>query len=402
MITLTLVINFFSPLTANAEIVTIDPDAFAANTNISNAFIGITLFTTDGGAIFSITDNHSSTGTQTFGNNPPNSIAPNTLWFEGNNFDDPPSPGPILRVDFDSLTDFVAIDIINQDSFDSAILRAFDMNNIEIATDSSSVSGVPERLSISFNTTDIAYITIAGNSAQDPVHLDNLQFNSIVDTNPGSHTLTLIYHSITGEATARSFNKKADNKVRIIVKPKPDFIGIISVDDVQVRAAEKSNQIVRYRLTISADHTIETSYIRDIPDQFTTEWLQEKTFYQVWFGNGEDDNGNDINNVPVVAKVTFGDDGIAIFTGLLNSSSFNEVYNVSNAGLLSNEETNRGSIIVCGGTDQYIKTHFVIDGNIDNAYLYFFDETDALDFASNLTESIPPCTDVIEASTLTI
>lgn len=301
--------------------------------------------------------------------------------------------GPILRVDFDSLTDFVAIDIISQDSLDGADLHAFDINNTEIDSDSLAVSGEPETLSVSSTTADIAYITVAGISAQNPVHLDNLQFNRVVDTNIGSQTLVLINHTITEGAIAQSFNKEIDNRVHIVVKPKLDYIGVISVDGTQVEIGENSNQVVRYRLTISGDHTVE---IRYIPNQFTLEGLQGKTFYQVWFGSGEDENGNSIDNVPVVAKVVFGDDGIARYTGLLNSSTFDEDYNVSSSGLLSHPETNRGNTIVCGSTNQYIKTHFEIDGIFDNTALYFFDETEALDFAANLTETIPPCVDTAE------
>lgn len=188
-ITLILVIGLLSPLKVTAEIITIDPDEFADGTDISNAFKGISLSTTGSdstGAVFSRTDGHSSTGSQTFGNNATNGAVPDLVWFEGDGFDGLPSPtGSILRVDFDVSTDFVAIDIINQDSFDGGILRAFDSIGTEIDSDTSTVTGPSVELSISTSTANIAYVTIAGNSAQDSVHLDNFQFNKIANTNAG-------------------------------------------------------------------------------------------------------------------------------------------------------------------------------------------------------------------------
>ncbi len=174
-----LFVSLLLPFAVTAEIVTVDPDAYTDNTDISNAVEGVTLSSIDrdsAGPVFSRTDGHSSTGTQTFGNNGTGGIVPELLWFEGEGYD---GTNSILRVDFDLLIDFVSIDIINQDSFDQGILRAFDSNNTEIDSDIATVSGTPATLSISVDHANIAYITVAGSSVQDSVHLDNLQFNKI-------------------------------------------------------------------------------------------------------------------------------------------------------------------------------------------------------------------------------
>ena len=55
---------------------------------------------------------------------------------------------------------------------------------INIRFETSSVSGAFVELSIEVNSANISYVTIAGNSAQDSVHLDYLQFNKI-DENSG-------------------------------------------------------------------------------------------------------------------------------------------------------------------------------------------------------------------------
>lgn len=171
-----------------AAIITVDPDAFSDGTDISNAFNGVTLSVIDGGGgpVFSRTDGAASTGSRTFGNSAASGAIPELIWFEGDGFNpNPPGPGPVLRVDFGVSTDFVAIDIINQDTFDGGVLRAFNAFDVEIATVLSIVTGqfgaapAPQILSVSLGAADIAYVTVAGQSAQDSVHLDNLQFNQI-------------------------------------------------------------------------------------------------------------------------------------------------------------------------------------------------------------------------------
>ena len=128
------------------------------------------------------------------------------------------------------------------------------------------------------------------------------------------------------------------------------------------------------------------------PERFSVAYLQGKTFFEVYFGTGDDANGNLISNVPVVGKLVFGSDGTVILTGLLNSSSDSGTYSVDTSGALLFEATEDGiNVITCGGTQQYIKTESVEDGVFDVVDLYFFSESDAFAFASTLIAPIPRC-----------
>ena len=130
------------------------------------------------------------------------------------------------------------------------------------------------------------------------------------------------------------------------------------------------------------------------PCAFSLEWLQGKTLFKVWFGSGEDTNGNVIENVPVVQQMIFGVDGIVSITGLSNSDApiAGTTYNVDDdLQLVLGVDQGKGNRLVCGSTDQYIKAHREEDGMIINTELYFFDESDALDYASDLTSAIPGC-----------
>ncbi|MCG6200260.1 hypothetical protein [Psychromonas antarctica] len=136
----------------------------------------------------------------------------------------------------------------------------------------------------------------------------------------------------------------------------------------------------------------------DAPDAFSTEYVAGKTFYVVWFGDGDDVNG-DLYNVPVVIEMNFNANGELTGTGLLNTSIPADLilhYQVSDNGLLYIEEdqdtASEGNRISCGSTSDYIKTQFVVNEQFDNVDLYFFDKQTALDYASGLTESIPVCT----------
>ncbi len=202
------------PVRADAVIVNVEPDAFANGTDISNAYAGVTLSVIDGGggAVFSRTDGSASTGSRTFGNSSTDGVIANLVWFEGNGFNAPVGPGPLLRVDFATATDFVAIDIINQDNFDGGVLRAFDASDMEIAVVMSTVTSqfginpAPIELSVSLATTDIAYVTIAGQSAQDPVHLDNLRFNLLSVSAPEPATFGLLLVGVVGVMRRRRFS----------------------------------------------------------------------------------------------------------------------------------------------------------------------------------------------------
>ena len=85
-------------------------------------------------------------------------------------------------------------------------------------------------------------------------------------TGTGEQALTLRNHSITGNISEQTINKNIGEKIRILVRPKPGYISTIKVDGEIVKTADSSTRAIRYRLTVSADHLIETSYIINIPD----------------------------------------------------------------------------------------------------------------------------------------
>ncbi len=189
-----------APAQIEAGIVSVEPDVFGDGVDISNAFPNVALSVVGGGGgpVFSRADGAASTGSRTFGNSAANGAIAERIWFEGPGFSpNPAGPGPVLRVDFSVATDFVAIDIVNQDSFDGGIMRAFNANDVEIFSQTSPVTGqfgiapAPQTLSVSLGAFDIAYVTIAGQSAQDSVHLDNLRFND-VNAVPEPSTIALI------------------------------------------------------------------------------------------------------------------------------------------------------------------------------------------------------------------
>lgn len=165
---------------AHAVLMTADPDAASDMDILNNAFAGVTLSAivgNTGGNVYARNDGAATTGSRSFGNDITTGQVANIVWFEAgfSNTD-----GPVLRADFSSLTDFVSIDINNQDGFDAGFLRAFDINDNLLVEDTSGVSGAGfETLTVSTAGPSIAYILASGNSAQDSVHLDNLRFNVI-------------------------------------------------------------------------------------------------------------------------------------------------------------------------------------------------------------------------------
>lgn len=129
-----------------------------------------------------------------------------------------------------------------------------------------------------------------------------------------------------------------------------------------------------------------------IPDAFSEAYLLGKTFYQVHFGAGSGPDGEELEDVAAVAKFVYGAGGVATATGLMNEPYDGEIpWAVNSSGLLYHGEMGNGNIIVCGSTEQYIKTHYVEEGITDNTDLYFFNETDALAYASNITADVAPC-----------
>jgi hypothetical protein len=153
---------------ARAARIAIDPDQFPVGTDISFAFPGVALSThvTDlggGGAtaqVFSRQSAHASTGTRVFGNS-----AYSELWFADN---------AEFRAEFIRPTNFVSLDLIADDDFDPAVLRAYGTaGNLlaEAFASGSAGTGVAETARVSRASADIAYIV-----ATNPTGIQGQQF----------------------------------------------------------------------------------------------------------------------------------------------------------------------------------------------------------------------------------
>jgi len=177
-------------LSANvsAAIVNIEPDGFAAGTNIETVFSGVTLsvegrpdaevlavdsyYVFNPGAIY---ERHmATTGTLVFGYTPVGSpISSGQVWDE--------DTYGMLRADFDVATDFVSIDLIFDDD-DTGVLYAFDSvgNLLDTFMASGDGRGVTPFVtaSISRSSADISYILAGGLNAE-ALFLDNLQVNAV-------------------------------------------------------------------------------------------------------------------------------------------------------------------------------------------------------------------------------
>ena len=191
-----LFVGMFALITSSAQaiLITVDPDDYADGTDISNAASGITLSAIDGGfnvietsAVFSQTSDLASTGTRVFGHD---GIFVQT-WANGLVAD--------LRIDFLQATDFVSIDIIANNGFDPGFLKAYDsMGTLldSFTTQGDLGSGTPETATVATASADIAYIIASGLSSND-VALDNLTYNSTTAV-PAPSVLALLSLGLVG------------------------------------------------------------------------------------------------------------------------------------------------------------------------------------------------------------
>lgn len=169
------------PSAALAGLVGVEPDDFAAGTDISSAFTGVTLSTGAGGSVYSATaaeisgQRVASTGTRAF-----HFAATVTYgqWFEDN-------AARTFRADFAVPTDFVSLAFIGNNGFDVGNLRAYDAAGTLLETyfvngldDNGLQLGEVEVASITRGVADIAYIT-AGGSSSNELGLDGFEFNQI-------------------------------------------------------------------------------------------------------------------------------------------------------------------------------------------------------------------------------
>ena len=145
--------------------------------------------------------------------------------------------------------------------------------------------------------------------------------------------------------------------------------------------------------------TSSSDYI-SIENDFGDDSFKNRTFYVVYYGLGEDSNGNEIDNVAVVDKFEIDSYGNSTITGLKNSYG-------TFSGVLSGIHNNKLYARIADSYDKFesdyneyisgsisegcIKTNYYENGVLDNVDLFFTDETEAMNFANTLTSSITSC-----------
>ena len=173
-------------------IISVDADGFSEGADISRAFTGVIL-SSEGeakaldGSVYAYRHPLASTGDKVFGHNLPS----NELWYFTNTsgWNRPDNFG--FRADFHAfgrgnLANRVSIDIICDDAWDIASLRAYDSSGTLLES-ISNYDGIPctygdvFRATIERDSFDIAYIIAGGTfgNVASAVYLDNLTANVI-------------------------------------------------------------------------------------------------------------------------------------------------------------------------------------------------------------------------------
>lgn len=163
---------------AEAETITAEPDAYAAGTDISTLFSGVTLSTisseTTDSAVYSVTPSDpqwASTSPRVFGNG---SIYGQYWW------DISPSFYGHLKADFDLLANQVMIDFVGNNGSDYGILEAYGTGNVLLTsvTTPDLTSGMVYTATINRASYDIDYIVATGFGGDD-IHIDYLRANVV-------------------------------------------------------------------------------------------------------------------------------------------------------------------------------------------------------------------------------
>ena len=171
-VTLTLLVSYAGP--SSAAVIVCEPDDFATGTALATACAGVTLSVEQRASDIVVSEipafGGASTGTRVFGHN--------TDDFGWGNSDSNPET---FRADFDSLTNFVSIDFIGNDSSDQGSLWIYDVSDVLLATLNTGIfsSGGIIALNYSSVFSDISYIRASGIGG-DNINLDNLQFYASV------------------------------------------------------------------------------------------------------------------------------------------------------------------------------------------------------------------------------
>jgi hypothetical protein len=192
-------------LAAPAAAATIDPDAFAAGTNISNAFAGVTLRTVRTGAnlndilgiesVYSVTDGGATTGTRAFGQS-----AGDSSWGNGS-FE-------YLEAIFDNPIASVSLDFFANDGSDSnPQLLAFDAMGAQIAIDSGGTITQGSPITLTVTGTGIKSIRAYWDEINRVENggLDNLVFNAVPE--PATWAMMIGGFGLAGAAMRRRAGK---------------------------------------------------------------------------------------------------------------------------------------------------------------------------------------------------
>ena len=364
--------TFTLSLASVASVVTVEPDSFPSDTDISSAFPGVTLSASGAGvssSVFSRTNtSHASTGAQVFGN----SYTTYGLWGSG--------PGITFRADFDAPTDYVAIDVIPNNGYDPATLSAYNSSGVLVAsftTSGTSGSGIPEEASISRGSADIAYVTVFDPSNN--YYLDNLRFNA-----DDSGTFTLTHQYLDDDPTGTPVDE-----MPISVTVTDDDSGSVT-SDTTVEVTNVAPTLTGLSATPILENgtTTLSGTIADVGtlDTFTVEidWNDDGTVDETHIGLSagpfsyshqyldDDPTGTPVDNMPISVSVTDDD------TGSVSGDTTVEVTNVaptltglSATPIFENGTTTlSGTIADVGTLDTFtVEIDWNDDGTVDETHI---------------------------------
>lgn len=198
---------------AQATLVSVEPDSYPVGTDLTNAFTGVSLSVANqpatvipeiGTSVFLGGANIATTGTQVFARSPAGNcnLGIGAAQDTAKTWQD--TACGLLMAAFDSLTDYVAIDVIFDDD-DTGMLTAFDSNGLllEQIFGAGDGRGPTPSVTLVVNRAnrDIAFVT-AGGIAGEGLYLDNLQFQNYAAA-PEPATLALLGVALAGLGFSR-------------------------------------------------------------------------------------------------------------------------------------------------------------------------------------------------------